>query len=86
MRPPKTRTIRGTVLGPDGKPFSGATVFWVGQRKPPVPFVAMPKDRETRRLHRTDVLARAASDAERHVLPQRRFRSRALSFATTAGM
>ncbi|MFI5461021.1 MAG: M56 family metallopeptidase, partial [Isosphaerales bacterium] len=59
----KTRTIRGTVLGPDGKPFSGATVFWVGQRKPPVSFVAMPKDVGHSRLNKTDVIARAVSDS-----------------------
>jgi len=61
--PPKTRTIRGTVLGPDGKPFSGAAVFWVGERKPPVSFVAMPKDVGHSRLNQTDVIARAMSDS-----------------------
>ncbi len=28
-------TIRGTVLGPDGKPASGATVFWIGKPQAP---------------------------------------------------
>ena len=34
------RTIRGTVLGPGGQPAAGASVFWIGQRKPPLPLVA----------------------------------------------
>ena len=41
------RTIRGTVIGPDGKPAAGAMVFWIGQRKPPLPSVAIPRDQES---------------------------------------
>jgi beta-lactamase regulating signal transducer with metallopeptidase domain len=40
----KNRTIRGTVIGPDGKPASGATVLWLGQPKRPVAHVALPRD------------------------------------------
>ncbi len=35
---PMKHTIRGRVLGPDGKPASDATVIWVGRRKPSVPY------------------------------------------------
>ena len=58
------RTIRGSVLGPDGKPATGATVFWIGQRKPPLPYVALPKDQESSRSPQTEILARAAADAK----------------------
>lgn len=43
------KTLRGRVLDPDGRPRAGATVYWVGQRKPRLPFVALPRgDRESR--------------------------------------
>jgi hypothetical protein len=56
-------TIRGNLVGPDGKPASGASVFWIGNRKPPVPFVAMPKDRVARRATEEEILAHAECDA-----------------------
>ena len=37
-------TVRGQVLGPEGKPVRDASVIWVGSRKPPVSYVALPKD------------------------------------------
>jgi len=55
-------TIRGNVLGPDGKPASGATVFWIGNRKPPVPFVAMPKDQESSHVTEEEILGQAETD------------------------
>ncbi|MDR3620022.1 MAG: carboxypeptidase regulatory-like domain-containing protein [Paludisphaera borealis] len=42
----KTKTLRGTVLGPDGKPLAGATVLWIGNRKPALSHVASPKGDE----------------------------------------
>ncbi len=57
-------TIRGTVLGPDGKPATNATVFWIGQRKPPLPYVALPKDQESSRSRQPEILARAEADAK----------------------
>lgn len=56
-------TIRGIVLGPDGKPAVGADVFWLGNRRPPVPYVAMPRDDESRRSPELRTLARAKTDA-----------------------
>ena len=58
------RTIRGTVLGPDGKPATGATVIWIGQRKPPLPFVALPRDQQSSRSPQAEVLARAGTGAD----------------------
>jgi BlaR1 peptidase M56 len=61
---PMKHTIRGRVLGPDGKPASDATVIWVGRRKPSVPYVALPRDDESRRNPTISTLARAQTDAQ----------------------
>ena len=58
------RTIRGKVLDPDGKPASGAHVFWIGNPKPLVSFVALPKDRDSGRASREKALAQAETDAD----------------------
>ena len=58
------RTIRGTVLGPDGQPVAGATVLWIAHRRPTLPDVAMPKDHQARRSTRTDVLGETRTDAK----------------------
>jgi hypothetical protein len=57
-------TIRGAVLGPDATPVSGAMVFWIGNPKPPISFVAMPKDRDSSRTNQEEVLVRASADAD----------------------
>ena len=57
-------TIRGTVLGPDGKPAKDATVIWAGNRKPPVPYVALPKDDDRSRNPVIATLARTQTDAQ----------------------
>ena len=41
--PSPRRSLRGTVLGPDGRPVAGASVRWLVQRNPKLSFVAMPK-------------------------------------------
>ncbi len=58
------RTIRGTVLGPDGKPANDATVIWAGNRKPRVPYVAIPKDDDQSRNPVIATLARAQTDGQ----------------------
>jgi len=58
----KTRTIRGTVLGPDGKPFSGATVFWVSHPKAALHPLAIPRDQKAKQSTRADVLGETRTD------------------------
>jgi hypothetical protein len=57
------RTIKGKVLGPDGQPASAAMVWWIGQRKPAVPYVALPKDRDSTRSSQAEILASGETDA-----------------------
>jgi hypothetical protein len=57
-------TIRGTVLGPDGQPAASASVFWIGQRKPPLPIVALPRDQESSRSPQTEVIARSQTGTD----------------------
>jgi beta-lactamase regulating signal transducer with metallopeptidase domain len=57
------RVITGTVTGPDGRPSAGADVWWIGQRKPPVPHVALPKDHESTRSSQAEILTSAKTDA-----------------------
>ena len=52
------RTIRGMVVGPDGKPAKRATVFWIGLRNR-IPKVPIPLDHDSRWASRTEVLAEA---------------------------
>jgi beta-lactamase regulating signal transducer with metallopeptidase domain len=59
-----TRTIKGRVIGPDGKPATGAAVYWIGQRKPSLPFVAIPRDQESLRSPQAEILARAETGAD----------------------
>jgi len=59
----KKRTLRGTVLGPDGKPVAGATVFWIGHRTPPASAVALPKDQQSSRSFRAEVMAKRETDS-----------------------
>ncbi|WP_165069480.1 M56 family metallopeptidase [Paludisphaera rhizosphaerae] len=49
-----TKTIRGKVLGPDGKPLAGATVLQVGAQPSKLPFIALPRGtgREIRTIGR----------------------------------
>ena len=58
------RTIRGTVVGPDGKPVSNATILWIGHRTPPLPVLALPKDRDSSRSNWSEVLASAQTGAD----------------------
>ncbi|WP_165069478.1 M56 family metallopeptidase [Paludisphaera rhizosphaerae] len=65
--PPKEeapmKTVRGKVLDPDGKPVPGATVMWIGSRKPRLPYVAMP--RGDRAAHpRVETIARGQTGAD----------------------
>jgi 5-hydroxyisourate hydrolase-like protein (transthyretin family) len=57
------RTIRGQLLGPDGEPAKGATVFWIGQRNL-VTNVPQPLDQDWRWAPRAEVLAEAVTDSE----------------------
>ncbi len=59
---PMGHTVRGQVLGPDGKPAREANVIWVGTRKPPVPYVALPRDDDRTRNPHVETLARAQTD------------------------
>ena len=61
---PMAHTVRGQVLGPDGKPAREATVIWVGTRKPPVPYVALPKDDDRSRNPPIATLARGQTDVQ----------------------
>ena len=58
------RTLSGTVLGPDGKPVAGATVFWVATRIPPLAFVALPKDRDSSPAGGTEIMPRSQTGAD----------------------
>ena len=51
------RAIRGSMVGPDGKPASGATVHWLVRRKMPISDLALPPDEQVKRSHLTDVMA-----------------------------
>jgi beta-lactamase regulating signal transducer with metallopeptidase domain len=55
-------TISGKVLGADGKPLAGATVFLIGSRKPPVSPSALPRDQQGNRSRFREALARANTD------------------------
>jgi 5-hydroxyisourate hydrolase-like protein (transthyretin family) len=57
------RTIRGTVLGPDGEPAAGAMAFWIGERNR-VSNIPISMDQESRWAHRAEILARTETDAE----------------------
>jgi 5-hydroxyisourate hydrolase-like protein (transthyretin family) len=57
------RVIVGKVLGPDGKPGAGTSVFWIGRRNL-VPNVPLPRDQDCRWAVRTEILARAETDAD----------------------
>ena len=62
---PKTRTSRGTVLAPDGKPAPGATVLWLGQAKPPITFGALPHEQQQERLSKPpEIIARSETAAD----------------------
>ena len=66
------RTLSGTVLGPDGKPVAGATVFWVATRIPPLAFVALPKDRDSSPAGGTEIMPRSQTGADGSLLSFRR--------------
>ncbi len=57
-------TVRGQILRPDGKPARDVSVVWVGTRKPPVPYVALPRDDDRTRNPPVETLARAQTDAQ----------------------
>jgi beta-lactamase regulating signal transducer with metallopeptidase domain len=65
------RALRGTVLGPNGRPAAGVSVWWLVGRKPPISFVAMPREEaidlddreETLAAGRTDAVGRFAFEA-----------------------
>ena len=61
---PMAHTVRGQVLGPDGKPARDATVIWVGTRKPPVPFVPLPRDDDRSGNPHFETLAHGQTDAQ----------------------
>ena len=52
------------MLGPVGKPAQEASVFWIGQRKPPLSYVALPKDQDSSRSRDTEILATARANAD----------------------
>ena len=55
------KTLRGTVLSPDGKALAGATVLWVAYRKPARSFVATPKGDEPK--SRREILGKTGTDS-----------------------
>ncbi len=55
-------SVSGTVLGPDGRPVSGAAVVWIGHRKPPLPHRALPEDQKARPAIGAEVLGEARTD------------------------
>jgi 5-hydroxyisourate hydrolase-like protein (transthyretin family) len=59
-------TIRGTVLGPDGKPAAQADVIWMASPESGLPHVALPRDHEARRGRPFEVLATTKTDPEGH--------------------
>ncbi|WP_165251751.1 carboxypeptidase regulatory-like domain-containing protein [Paludisphaera soli] len=60
---PDLTHARGQVLDPDGKPVGRAKVFWIGNRKPRLPYVALPRgDRDA--LPRIETIALAETDGE----------------------
>ena len=73
---PMKHTIRGRMLGPDGKPATDATVIWVGSRKPSVPYVALPRDDERSRNPPISTLPRALRAGGGTLLQRRRPRGR----------
>ncbi len=57
------KTLRGKVLAPDGKPLAGASVVWMGNRKPPLPYDALPRgSRETSPMIETIAQTRTNDD------------------------
>ncbi len=66
------RALHGTVLGPDGQPAAGATVYWVGWPRPKrklLPgFTAQPKEMTADRANRYLLLARNQVDAGGHFI------------------
>jgi beta-lactamase regulating signal transducer with metallopeptidase domain len=58
----KNRLVGGTVLSPDGKPVSGAMVFWVSFPKPTLNSLAIPKDQKARPSTHADVLGETRTD------------------------
>jgi beta-lactamase regulating signal transducer with metallopeptidase domain len=62
--PPTKRTVSGTVIGPDGKPVSGATVFWLGEQVPHLADIVGPMDLNQERSTGAQVLARADTGAD----------------------
>ncbi len=57
-------TLAGQILGPDDNPVANATVLWVGNRKPPVAYVALPRGDERSRNPDIATLARGQTDAQ----------------------
>ncbi len=57
-------TIKGQVLGAAGKPVSGATVFLIGTRKPPVFGSALPREQQANRSDSRVILAQVNTDAK----------------------
>ncbi len=62
---PIERVVSGRVLGPDGKPASGASVVWTYQGPASKQsFVAMPKQMQNRGTWKVGELGRASADAD----------------------
>ena len=59
----KRRSVGGTVLGPDGKPSSGATVFWVSYPKATLHPLAIPEDERARKSTRGTSWAKPSTGA-----------------------
>lgn len=58
-----TKTLRGEVVAPDGKPLAGATVAWVGRSRPPLPLTAMPRGMMDQ-WKRNETIAETRTDAD----------------------
>lgn len=61
---PRTHTVGGIILGPDGEPAAGATIWWIGYRRFERGQMAQPRGTKVRPDDSLKLLARATSGAD----------------------